>query len=191
MGPDYQDLEVWYPLLRLKEAGLEVVTAGIGASDYTGKFGYPIQVDVQTKDVAGQSFDVVVVPGGWAPDKIRMDVAALQIIRAHMEAGAVVAAICHAGWVLASADVVRGRRVTAYQAIRDDLINAGASFVDEEVVVDGNLVTSRKPEDLPAFCQAILATLDARVAKASTAPGAPPNSVTTRDGTHRMQEATS
>lgn len=156
VGPDYQDLEVWYPLLRLREAGFEVKAAGIGASCYTGKFGYPIEVDVQTRDVQGERFDVVVVPGGWAPDKIRMDDAALDIVARHVEGGAVVGVICHGGWVLASADVVRGRTVTGYRAIRDDLVHAGATWVDQEVCIDGNLVTSRKPEDLPAFCRAIL-----------------------------------
>ena len=162
VGPDYQDLEVWYPLLRLKEAGFEVQTAGIGQPSYRGKFGYPIEVDVQTRDVRGDMYDVLVVPGGWAPDKIRMDEAALDMVRRHVTGDAVVGVICHGGWVLASADVARGRTVTGFRAIRDDLVNAGATFVDEEVVVDGNLVTSRKPDDLPAFCRAILERVAAK-----------------------------
>lgn len=156
---DYEDLEAWYPLLRLQEAGAEVVVVGPQAKEYTSKHGYPIKVDRAAENVAASDVDGVVVPGGWAPDRLRRYPSVLKLVRDLNAAGKPVAAICHAGWVLASANVVRGRKVTSVPAIKDDLINAGANWVDEEVVVDGNLVTSRTPADLPAFCRALIQTL--------------------------------
>jgi protease I len=152
-GPDFEDRELFYPLYRMLEAGAMVKIAGIGEKTYKGKYGVSVEVDGQTADFAKQNWDAVFVPGGWAPDKIRADQAALEIVRQTMKNGGVVAAICHAGWVLTSADVVRGKTVTSFANIKDDLIHAGATWVDQEVVVDGNLVTSRKPADLPAFCR--------------------------------------
>ena len=157
IADDYQDLEVWYPLLRLREAGFSVLTAGIEAKKaYRGKNGYPITVDTSIEEIKATDFDCVVVPGGWAPDYIRRHRAALELVRQMNKDHKVVAAICHAGWVLASAGILRGRKCTSYSAIKDDMVNAGAQWTDEEVVVDRNLVTSRKPDDLPAFCKAIL-----------------------------------
>src|SRR5688572_25460223 len=158
IADQYQDLEVWYPLLRLKEAGWHVITAGVdNKRDYKGKAGYPIMVDTHVSEVRPVEFDAVIVPGGWAPDYIRRHTSALEIVRELDAKGKTVAAICHAGWVLCSAKILKGRRCTSFSAIKDDMIHAGADWVDEEVVVDKNLITSRTPEDLPAFCKAILA----------------------------------
>jgi protease I len=155
-GPDFEDRELFYPLYRFQEAGANVKVAGIGEKTYKGKYGCPVDVDGQCEEFVSDHFDCVVIPGGWAPDKIRANQAALEIVRKAMKDGGVVAAICHAGWVLTSADIVKGRKVTSFANIKDDLIHAGATWVDEEVVVDGNLVTSRKPADLPAFVLAAL-----------------------------------
>lgn len=156
----YQDLEVWYPLLRLKEEGFEVVTVEPnGRKDYRGKNGYPIAVDRSIEEVRSKDFDAVVIPGGWAPDKLRLSKKVLQFVKELSDTGKVVASICHGGWVLASAGVCKGKTLTSYIAIKDDLVHAGAKFVDREVVRDGNLITSRKPEDLPAFCREIITAL--------------------------------
>lgn len=158
-GPDFEDRELLYPYFRFLEAGATVKVAGLGATTYTGKCGVPIDCDGTYADFVNDAFDAIIIPGGWAPDKIRMDENALAIVRKAMDRGAVVGAICHAGWVLCSADVVRERSVTSYKAIKDDLIHAGATWRDEEVVVDENLVTSRTPMDLPAFCRTIVQLL--------------------------------
>lgn len=160
---DYQDLEVWYPLLRLKEEGATVLVVGTGSSpSYKGKYGYPIQVQVVASQVDADRLDGIIIPGGWAPDRLRQHEPVLSLVRHLAGREKVIACICHGGWVLASANVVRGRTLTAYQAIRDDLVNAGAIFVDEECVRDGNFVTSRKPDDLPAFMRATVAALAGR-----------------------------
>lgn len=157
----YQELEVWYPLLRLKEEGAEVVTVGSGsARTYTSKYGYPVEADKAAAEVKAADFDAVVIPGGYAPDHMRRYPEMVRLVREATEQGKVVAAICHGGWMLASAEVLQGKTVTAFFAIKDDLVHAGANFVDVEVAVDGNLITSRKPEDLPAFCRAIIAALE-------------------------------
>lgn len=160
IAEDYQDLEAWYPLLRLKEAGWNVVSAGTdGKRTYQGKNGYPISVDTTVEEIRAKDFDVVVIPGGWAPDHIRRNEKALALVRDMDKAGKIVAAICHAGWVLASAGILPKRRCTSFFAIKDDVVNAGAEWLDAEVVIDRNLITSRKPDDLPAFCKAILETV--------------------------------
>lgn len=161
---DYQDQEVWVPLYRLREEGYTtvVIGTGSGAGTFKSKYGYPIQAELAAAQAKSADYAGVVIPGGWAPDRLRQDAAVLKLVRELFEARKVVAAICHAGWVLASAGVVRGRKVTAYQAIRDDLVNAGAEFVDQEVVRDGRLITSRKPDDLPAFCREIVRALGER-----------------------------
>ncbi len=156
----YQDLEVWYPILRLREEGFEVVTVEPnGRKEYRGKNGYPIEVDKRIDDVKAKDFDGVVIPGGWAPDKLRLSKKILQFVKELFDDGKVVASICHGGWVLASAGICKGKTLTSYIAIKDDLTNAGAHFVDKEVVRDGNLITSRKPDDLPAFCREIIVCL--------------------------------
>ncbi|HEX5136238.1 MAG TPA: type 1 glutamine amidotransferase domain-containing protein [Planctomycetota bacterium] len=155
----YQDMEVWYPYLRLKEEGHDVVAAGTGEKTYVGKYGYPINVDAHVKDLEAAKLSGIVIPGGWAPDKLRLSKPVLDLTRAMVESGKVVAAICHAGWVLASAGVCKGRELTSFVAIKDDLVNAGARWVDKEVVRDGNLITSRTPADLPAFMRTTLSAL--------------------------------
>lgn len=158
---NYQELELWYPLLRLREAGAETVVVGTGsASTYASKHGYPVTVNVSANDVSAADFAAVIVPGGYAPDRMRRYPALLKLVREAYEQGKPVAAICHAGWVLVSAGILKGKKATCVPAIKDDLINAGAIYLDEEVVVDGNLITSRVPDDLPAFCRAIIAALE-------------------------------
>jgi len=156
----YQELELWYPLLRMREAGAEVQVIGTGSAEtYGSKHGYPVAVDAAADEVRAEDFDAVVIPGGYAPDRMRRYPALVDFVREMDAQGKVVAAICHAGWVLASAGVLRGRRATCFFAIKDDLVNAGAAYVDAEVVRDGNLITSRTPDDLPAFCRTIIAAL--------------------------------
>jgi protease I len=156
----YQELELWYPLLRLREAGAETFVVGTGSADtYQSKLGYPVQVDVVAGQVSAGDLDAVVIPGGYAPDQMRRYPDMVSLVREAFEQGKVVAAICHAGWMLASADVLRGKKATCFFAIKDDLVNAGAEYVDAEVVRDGNLITSRVPSDLPAFCRSIIEAL--------------------------------
>jgi protease I len=158
----YQEMEVWYPLYRLREEGAQVITVGAKAGEtYTSKLGYPVQCDKSYDEVSASQFDGVIVPGGYAPDHIRRHAKANQFVRDMDRQGKLVAAICHAAWVLCSADILKGRKATCFFAIKDDVIHAGAHYVDEEVVVDGNLVTSRKPDDLPAFCRAAISVLTA------------------------------
>jgi protease I len=156
----YQELEVWYPLLRMKEAGLEVVTVGAEAGKvYTSKLGYPVTAAKSYAQVSADEFDGLIIPGGYAPDHIRRHPRAIELAKEMHASGKLVAAICHGPWVLCSTGTLKGRRVTGFFSIKDDLVNAGALFEDAEVVVDGALVTSRKPEDLPAFCAACLQVL--------------------------------
>ena len=156
----YQEMELWVPYYRLREAGAEVKVVGAGgAKSYTSKHGYPVNVDVQADAVSAVEFDAVVVPGGYAPDMMRRHEAMVRLVREATQQGKVVAAICHAGWMLASAGILRGRKATSFFAIKDDMVNAGAEWLDREVVVDGNLITSRKPDDLPAFCREIVKAL--------------------------------
>jgi len=156
----YQEMEVWYPLFRLQEAGAEVVPVGAKAGEtYTSKLGYPVKSQKSYDQLRVAEFDGVVVPGGYAPDLIRRHSAANQFVHDMDQQGKLVAAICHGGWVLCSANMLKGRKATCFFAIKDDLIHAGAKYEDSEVVVDGNLVTSRKPEDLPAFCRAAIEVL--------------------------------
>ena len=155
-GPDYEDMELHYPRYRLMEEGAEVVVAGVGPSDYKGKKGYPITVDAQVADLNANDFDAVVIPGGYAPDHMRRSEDLLRFVRAIDDQGKAVAAICHAPWVTISAGIMKGRRATCVPAIKDDVINAGADYIDQPVVVDGNLVTSRRPDDLPVFLPALI-----------------------------------
>jgi protease I len=155
-GPDYEDMELHYPRYRLMEEGAEVVVAGIGDAKYKGKKGYPVTVDAQVSDLAARDFDAVVIPGGYAPDHMRRSEALLSLVREIHDDGKTVAAICHAPWVAISAGILKGKRMTCVPAIKDDVINAGADYVDESVVVDGNLVTSRRPDDLPVFLPAVI-----------------------------------
>ncbi|TKJ28827.1 MAG: protease [Chloroflexi bacterium B3_Chlor] len=156
----YQELELWYPVLRLREAGAEVIVVGTGSADtYTSKHGYPVTVDMPVDQVQASDFDALVVPGGYAPDRLRRYPAVNNLAREIFLQGKVVASICHGAWVLVSADILRGRTATCFSGIKDDVINAGATYIDQEVVQDGNLITSREPDDLPAFCRTIIAAL--------------------------------
>jgi protease I len=155
----YEDLELWYPYYRLLEEGAEVQVVAPEAKVYASKHGYPVQANVAASAVTASDFDAVVVPGGFAPDKLRRYPAVLDLVRGVYAKGGVVAAICHAGWVLVSAGILRGKRATCVSAIKDDMINAGAQYVDQAVVVDGKLVTSRTPADLPAFMPAVITAL--------------------------------
>lgn len=157
---NYEDLELWYPLLRMREAGAEVSVIGMpGVEAYQSKHGYAARVDVSVDQVSAADFEAVIVPGGYAPDRIRRHEPILALVRDIFRQGGVVAMICHAGWVPISAGIVEGKTVTSVSAIRDDLLNAGAHWVDQEVVQDGNLISSRGPHDLPAFCRTIIAAL--------------------------------
>jgi len=155
----YEDLELWYPVLRFREAGAMVTVIGPEKKIYSSKHGYPVSADACMNEVRGDQFDAMIVPGGYAPDRMRrFDTMIDLVLQAHT-AKKIVAAICHGAWLLASARIVDGRTLTCYFAIRDDLIHAGARYVDKEVVRDGNLITSRMPGDLPAFCRTIAEAL--------------------------------
>jgi len=157
---NYQDLEFWVPYYRLKEEGVEVTVVGSGSSrTYTSKYGYPVEAEKEAKDIDVSKYDGVVIPGGYAPDLMRRYPDMVRIVREAHQKGKVIAAICHAGWMLVSAGILKGKKATGFFSIKDDLINAGANYVDSEVVRDGNLITSRKPDDLPAFCRETIEAL--------------------------------
>lgn len=158
----YEDLEVWYPLLRFQEEGAQVVVIAAEANTlYESKHGYPIKSQQAYRDTYSRDFDAVIIPGGYAPDQIRRYSKAIQFVHDMNKDGKLVAAICHGPWVLCSAGVLSGRRATCFVAIKDDVVNAGAHYEDAEVVVDRNLITSRRPEDLPAFCRACIRAMAA------------------------------
>lgn len=157
VGDVYEDLEVWYPKLRLIEAGAQVVAAGDESRHtYAGKHGYPCTSDAAIADMHADRFDGVICPGGFMPDKLRRDRQVLELVRQFDAAGKLVAAVCHGGWIPISAGVYRGVRVTGSPGIKDDLVNAGAIWEDAAAVVDRHFVSSRKPDDLPEFCRAII-----------------------------------
>lgn len=163
VGPDYEDMELQYPKYRLLEAGAEVVVAGLESGTvYRGKHGYPQTADANVDDLRPEDFDALVIPGGFAPDKLRRSDAVKRLTRDIYAAGKCVASICHGPWIDISAGIVEGATYTSSVGIRDDLQNAGARWVDEPVVVDGNHVSSRGPQDLPAFCKAIIEMVGAR-----------------------------
>lgn len=158
----YEDLELWYPVLRFREAGAEVKIVGPLANEtYRSKHGYPAVAKVAAIQASAGDFDAVIIPGGYAPDRMRRHASMVAFVREMFDAGKLVAAICHAGWLPASAGILKGKRMTSFVAIRDDMVNAGAIWEDAEVVTDGNLVTSRTPDDLPAFCREIIGALTA------------------------------
>lgn len=153
----YQELEVWYPVYRLREAGCAVELVGPEAGKtYASKLGYPAKATLSAKDAQGADFAAVVIPGGFSPDYIRRSADLLRLVREVYAAGKPVAAICHGPWVLCSTTALKGRRVTCFHSIKDDVVNAGGTYVDEEVCIDGNVITSRTPEDLPAFVLALI-----------------------------------
>lgn len=158
---EFEDLEMWYPVLRLRETGAEVDLAGPEAGRvYKGKYGVPLETNCSFEEVKSSDYIGLYVPGGWAPDKLRRYSSVLQLTREFHEAGKPIAQICHAGWVLISAKIVDGYTMTSTPGIRDDLENAGATWVDEEVVVDRNIVSGRRPPDLPAFVKEYIRVLD-------------------------------
>ena len=153
----YNEFEVWIPYYRLKEEGVEVCLVGSGtASTYHGKYGIPVPVDKNAADVSAADFDALIIPGGYAPDKMRIHPEMVGLVRDSYNQGKVVGCICHGGWMLVSAGILKGKKATSYIGIKDDMVNAGAIWEDSEVVQDGNLITSRKPDDLPAFCRTLI-----------------------------------
>lgn len=157
----YQEMELWVPYYRLIEEGAQVDIVAAKKGTYASKYGYPAEANVEAKAAKAENYDAVVIPGGYAPDHMRRSPEMVEFVRAMGEAGKVVAAICHAGWMLASAGILKGKTATSFFAIKDDMVNAGAKWVDKEVVVDGNLITSRMPSDIPAFCRELVKALEA------------------------------
>ncbi len=156
LDEQYQEMEVWYPYYRFVEAGATVdLIAPQARREYHSKLGYPCRSSYSAQEVRGDSYDAVIVPGGWCPDFMRRSEMMIGFIQQCASAGIILAAICHGGWMLCCTDALRSRRATSFVAIKHDLINAGAKWVDEPCVVDGNVITARKPDDLPAFCRAI------------------------------------
>lgn len=161
VGPGYEDLEFWAPLMRMQEEDAQVTVVGLEAGEtYASKSGgLKATADVGADDVSPQDFDAVLIPGGWAPDKLRRYQAVLSLVRGMYEQGKIIGAICHAGLVLISAGIVQGQRATGSLGIKDDLINAGATWVDEPAFRDGNLVWGRVVADIPAYCRELVAAL--------------------------------
>lgn len=155
----YEDLELWYPKIRLEEEGAATTVAGMGEKTYPGKRGYPVTVDTNVDQVDATQFDALIIPGGFAPDQLRRSEVVLRLTREIYRAGKPVAFICHAGWVPISAKILTGKHATSVRAIKDDMENAGVIWEDSAVVVDGNLISSRTPADLPQFCKALIAAL--------------------------------
>lgn len=157
---DYQDQEVWYPYFRLTEEGAEIsIVAPKARQVYAGKHGYPITSTLSSSAALKKRFDAVVIPGGWAPDFLRRDPRMVKLVKKIHDSGGIIAAICHGGWMLVSADILRERTATSFFAIKDDMVAAGANWVDRETVKDGNLITARKPDDLPRFVRTLIDTL--------------------------------
>lgn len=156
----YEELEIWVPYYRFIEEGAEVKIIGSGTSaEYKGKYGYPVKVDLSIDEANPEHYDAVVIPGGFAPDYMRRAPKMISFIKEMHKQGKVTAAICHGVWMLVSAGILKGKTVTAFFAIKDDAVNAGANFIDEPVARDGLIITSRKPADLPAFCGKIIEAL--------------------------------
>jgi protease I len=162
-----EDLEFYVTLMRLQEEGVHVDTAALTLDSFTGKNGLVISPDMTIDQAAANNYDCVVLPGGWAPDKLRRSAAVLDLIRSQYDCGAIVAAICHGPWLLISAGLVNGRRATGSQGIKDDLVNAGATWVDESAFVDDQLVWGRVVADIPNFCSALVGRLNTYAAEKS------------------------
>jgi protease I len=155
----YNEFEYWYPYYRMKEEGADVVVIGPKKGTFTSKHAIPAEADKGIGEVKAEDFDALIIPGGYAPDHMRRSKEMVAFVRAMNEQKKIIASICHAGWMLASAGIVKGKKVTSFYAIRDDLVNAGAEWSDKEMIKDGNIITSRMPDDLPAFCRAIIESL--------------------------------
>lgn len=159
---DFHDIEFWCPYYRLQEAGCETLVVAPAASmAYRGKYGTTVEAPYDADGIAGKTLKGIVIPGGWAPDRLRMSTQIIGLVQRTFGAGGFVAGICHAGSLLVSCGILRGRTVTSYPSIKDDMIAAGAEWVDREVVNSGRLITSRRPSDLPAFCAEIIRALSA------------------------------
>ncbi len=156
---DFEDLELFYPLYRFREEGYEVNIASSSTDIRVGKRGYTIKPDLTYGDVRVEQYSALVIPGGKSPERVRVNEKAVEIVKEFLKSDKIVAAICHGPQLLISANAVKGRKMTSWIGIRDDLIAAGAEYVDEDAVVDGNIITSRMPDDLPAFCLAIFNAL--------------------------------
>lgn len=160
----YEDLELWYPKLRMQEEGAHIVVAGPEAEKaYRGKHGYPCTSDAAIVDMIADDFDGVIIPGGFMPDALRRNEHVLNLVNTFDERGKMIAAICHGGWIVISAGVCKGVHMTGSLGIRDDLVNAGAIWEDAPVVVDRHFISSRSPKDLPQFCGAIIQMLKAAI----------------------------
>ncbi|RSL33764.1 type 1 glutamine amidotransferase [Salibacterium salarium] len=154
---DFEDLELWGPVMRLREEGANVILTGKEkGKTYYGKYGVPAEAEANFSDINPQDFDGILVPGGWAPDKLRRFDEVIHMVQHLEENKKIIGQICHAGWVLVSANILEGRQVTSTPGIKDDMKNAGAIWSDEEVVVDGNIVSSRRPPDIPAYCKELV-----------------------------------
>jgi protease I len=177
VGNDFEDSEFKVPFEKVKQAGHEAVIVGMKAGDtLKGKKGSEIKADKAIQDVKAADFDALVIPGGYSPDHLRMEIKMVGFVRDFFKADKPIAAICHAPWMLVEADIADDRTVTSFPSIKTDLINAGARWVDREVVEDGNLITSRKPDDLEAFCSALLRQLKDGIAQRLESPRAPQSS---------------
>ncbi len=159
LSDDFEDLELWCPVMRLREEGIQVDLVAEKLGDYRGKYGVHCEATKTFYEVDPKDYDGVLVPGGWAPDKLRRFPKVLEIVKSMNEDGKLIGEICHAGWVLISADVLKGRKVTSTPGIKDDMTNAGAAWVDEAVVVDGNIISARRPPDIPEYNKALVAFL--------------------------------
>ncbi len=160
VSPDFDDLELWYPILRLREAGAQVDVASEKAKDsIKGKYGLSVQSDLSFDDVKIEEYDGLLIPGGWAPDYLRRLDSVLEFVKNMDENNRVIGQICHAGWVLSSADILKGRKVTSTPGIKHDLMHAGATWVDEAAVADGNLISGRRPPDLPVYLPLLIDAL--------------------------------
>lgn len=160
VSDDFEDLELWCPVMRLREAGVIVDLAAETPGVYHGKYGVPCEATISFKDAVADDYDGVLVPGGWAPDKLRRYPEVLEFVRAMDKDNKLVGQICHAGWVLASAGILQGRNVTSTPGIKDDLSNAGATWLDEAVVIDRNIVSARRPPDIPQYMDALVNVLN-------------------------------
>jgi protease I len=175
----YQEIEFWYPVMRFKELGARVTIASMRTGEtYGSKLGYPVQADVSVDDIDPSQFDALVIPGGLAPEALRTSAGTLDLVRKAFEQDKVVAAICHAPWVLVSAGVIQGRRVTSVGPVRDDVVNGGGNWVDQSIVTDGRLITGQLPNDVPAFCKEIISVLGTVPAPDGAQPVLPHSTMT-------------
>jgi len=160
VSDDFEDLELWCPVMRLREEGVTVDLVAEKPGMYHGKYGVPCEVTMSFNDINDSDYDGILVPGGWAPDKLRRFPKVIELVKNMDRDGKLIGQICHAGWVLASAEVLKGRKVTSTPGIRDDLTHAGAIWLDQPVVIDGNIVSARRPPDIPEYMNALVKVLN-------------------------------